>query len=88
MFHLLPLEKKILRKLQNKQQNDVKKKYICPTCGYVEESETPIEIFTDGESIILQKHENTCIFCDSKEDLTQFRDKWICNDCKKEIEKN
>ena len=49
--------------------------------------ETPIEIFTDGESIILQKHENTCIFCDSKENLIYYRDKWICNDCKNEIAK-
>ncbi len=48
----------------------------------------PLEIFIDGESILLQKYEHTCAFCGSKENLTQFRDKWVCNSCRNEIAKN
>ena len=48
----------------------------------------PLEIFIDGETILLQKYECTCVLCGSKEDLTPYRDKWICSTCRDEIAKN
>jgi len=42
---------------------------------------TPLEIFTDEDSIILKKHETACVFCGSTEDLTVFRGKQICAVC-------
>jgi transcriptional pleiotropic regulator of transition state genes len=46
---------------------------------------TPVEIFTEGETIILKKHECTCVFCGSNEDLTQFKSRSICSNCWDEI---
>ena len=41
----------------------------------------PVEIFTDGDAIILKKHSPSCIFCGSGETLTIYRDKCICTNC-------
>ena len=41
----------------------------------------PLEIFTDGDTIILKKHSPSCIFCESSETLTLYRDKCICAAC-------
>ena len=45
----------------------------------------PIEIFTKGSSIILQKYEQSCIFCGSSKDLTEYKEKLICENCLKNI---
>ena len=41
----------------------------------------PIEIYTDGDRIILKKYQQSCIFCGAAEDLEQFCDKRICKTC-------
>lgn len=41
----------------------------------------PVEIFMDGERIILQKQQCSCVFCGGKEDLTVFAEKNICPAC-------
>lgn len=45
----------------------------------------PVEIYVDGESIILRKHRDSCVFCGSGEPLLSFRDKRICADCAKAV---
>lgn len=40
-----------------------------------------IEIFTEGNRIILQKHEANCLFCGSTEDVAQFEKKCVCRKC-------
>ena len=45
----------------------------------------PIEIFTKGSSIILQKYEQSCIFCGSSKDLMEYKEKLICEDCIRKI---
>ncbi len=40
-----------------------------------------LEIFTDGERIVLQKYNPGCIFCGNADKVTVFRDKRICADC-------
>ncbi len=40
-----------------------------------------IEIFTEGDRIILQKHEVTCLFCGSDRDVLQYEKKCICRRC-------
>ncbi len=40
-----------------------------------------IEIYTDGNSIILKKLEDNCIFCGKTKDITQFNDKMVCSKC-------
>ena len=45
-----------------------------------------LEIFVEDSSIILKKYENTCIFCNSAEDIAVFRGKNICPGCLREIQ--
>jgi len=46
----------------------------------------PLEIFVDGESIILKKYQPACIFCDSADGLSEFRGKKVCSKCRKELQ--
>lgn len=38
-------------------------------------------ISVEGQRIILTKVESGCVFCDSPDDLKQFRDKLVCPSC-------
>lgn len=40
-----------------------------------------IEIFVDGESIILRKYQPGCIFCDNVKDVIDYKGKRICREC-------
>lgn len=45
----------------------------------------PLEIYTDGEQIILKKYEPACIFCGEAKDVINYKGKNICKNCKKEL---
>lgn len=45
------------------------------------EEKDRIEIFVDGESIILRKYQPDCIFCDNAKDIINYKGKNICPDC-------
>ncbi len=45
----------------------------------------PLEIFTDGDRIVLRKYSNSCVFCGEGEDIIDFNGKSICPKCLKEI---
>lgn len=47
----------------------------------------PIEIYVDGSSIILKKHEESCIFCGSTKNLSEYKGKLICSKCLQNITK-
>ncbi len=47
----------------------------------------PIEIFVDGESIILKKYEPSCIFCGEARNVIEYKGKNICSDCMEELKK-
>lgn len=47
----------------------------------------PIEIFTEGEYIMLKKYEPTCVFCGNSENIQDVNGKKICQDCLNEIKK-
>ncbi|MCI8442464.1 MAG: AbrB/MazE/SpoVT family DNA-binding domain-containing protein [Provencibacterium sp.] len=40
-----------------------------------------LEIFVDGNQIILQKYEPACILCQSNGEMVSFNGKNICRDC-------
>ncbi|MCB2310681.1 AbrB/MazE/SpoVT family DNA-binding domain-containing protein [Clostridium tagluense] len=41
-----------------------------------------LEIYTEGEAIILKKYTPDCIFCGGNHnDLVNFKGKWICKSC-------
>ena len=50
------------------------------------DNDDPIEIFTDGNTIIFKKFSAVCIFCGSKERLELFKDKSICPECLKDLD--
>ena len=45
------------------------------------EEKDRIEIFVDGESIILRKYQPACIFCDNAKDIINYKGKNICPHC-------
>ena len=49
------------------------------------EEKDRIEIFVDGESIILRKYQPACIFCDNAKDIINYKGKNICPDCIKKL---
>lgn len=42
-----------------------------------------MEIFVDGNSIILRKYEQECIFCGSTKKVSVFKDRCVCENCRK-----
>lgn len=44
-----------------------------------------LEIFMEGDRIVLQKYVPACIFCGSSQDLTVFQDKNICGECVRKL---
>ena len=45
----------------------------------------PLEIFVEGDQIILKKHDPSCLFCGKSEDVIFFRGKLCCRDCLEEL---
>ena len=45
-----------------------------------------MEIFVDGDMIILKKYEPACIFCDNTKDIIIHKGKKICPECIKEMQ--
>ena len=44
-----------------------------------------LEIYVDGEQIILKKYEPDCIFCGDARDVINYRGKNICKSCLADI---
>lgn len=45
----------------------------------------PVEIFVDGDKIILTKYSPYCTFCQSEDNITEFKGRKICKACLDEI---
>ena len=41
----------------------------------------PLEIFVDGENIILRKYAPACILCGNNDNLVEYKGKQICSHC-------
>lgn len=48
----------------------------------------PMEVFVDGNTIILKKYEPSCIFCGDARDVTTYMGKRICPRCARELKKS
>lgn len=44
-----------------------------------------LEIYVDGERIMLKKYEPACIFCGNADNVTYFKGKIVCNECLKDM---
>ncbi len=42
-----------------------------------------LEIYVEGNQIILKKYEPTCIFCENSRESVSFKGKKVCPDCLK-----
>ena len=49
---------------------------------------TPVEIYTEGETIILKKYAPDCLFCGEGDNLVSFKGKWVCKSCIKDLRRN
>lgn len=48
----------------------------------------PVEIFMEGDSIVLRKYEAACLFCGGRRQIMDFKGKKICSDCLQELRGN
>lgn len=44
-----------------------------------------LEIFTEGDKIILQKYQPSCIFCTNADNVVYYNGKRICTECLEKI---
>ena len=51
------------------------------------EQHDAIEIYVDGDKVILKKHGNECIFCGANKDLAEYKGKSICLNCIRNLSK-
>ncbi|WP_234121151.1 AbrB/MazE/SpoVT family DNA-binding domain-containing protein [Clostridium hydrogenum] len=47
----------------------------------------PLEIFVDGEQIILKKYQPACIFCGEGKDVVEYKGKKVCKHCLEELKR-
>lgn len=45
-----------------------------------------LEIYVDNEKIILKKYEPACIFCNSADNVQNFKGKLVCSDCVRKLQ--
>ena len=46
---------------------------------------SPVEIFVENDRIIVTKYQDSCIFCGSSSELSDFKGKRVCRSCALEI---
>ena len=46
-----------------------------------------LEIYVDGNSVILRKYQPSCVFCDNAAEVISYKGKNICRKCLSELEK-
>ena len=49
------------------------------------EEKDALEIYVDGEQIILKKYEPACIFCGDAKNVNNYKGKNICGNCLTEL---
>ena len=40
-----------------------------------------LEVYVEGENIILRKYQDACVFCDSVRDLVNYKGRCVCPEC-------
>ena len=48
---------------------------------------TPLEIYVEGDSIILKKYAPDCLFCGNGDDVVNFKGKNVCKSCLKDLKR-
>lgn len=50
------------------------------------EIKDPIEIYVDGDYILLKKYQPACVFCGNAKNVKRIHDKNVCENCIKELQ--
>ena len=45
------------------------------------ENTDSLEVFTEGDTIILKKYEPCCVFCNNTNDVSEFKGRLVCREC-------
>jgi transcriptional pleiotropic regulator of transition state genes len=45
----------------------------------------PVEIFVQGDHIILERYRPKCVFCGSMNEVQEFKERSICSECMSEM---
>lgn len=45
----------------------------------------PVEIFTEGENVILRKWQTRCVFCGDIKEVAEYKGKTVCKCCMEEL---
>lgn len=40
-----------------------------------------VEIYTDNDMIILKKFQRACVFCNSPDDIVEYKGRAVCSNC-------
>ncbi len=48
-------------------------------------TEDSLEIFKDGQSIVLKKYQPSCIFCGETDNIELIKGKYVCRNCLNEM---
>lgn len=48
----------------------------------------PLEIFVEGNFVMLQKYELNCVFCGSTDEIISYKGKNLCANCLAELKNN
>ncbi len=51
------------------------------------ETDDSLEVFVDGQFIMLKKYEPACVFCGSGKDIQQVKGKNVCKKCISDMRK-
>ena len=51
----------------------------------IKDDEDVLEIFVEGNTIVLKKYEPACIFCNEVTDVINYNGRTICRECAKKI---
>lgn len=51
----------------------------------ITDGEDAVEFFLDEDSIIIKKYRPACVFCNSAENVIEYKNKTICQSCLDEI---
>jgi len=45
----------------------------------------PVEIFVQGDHIILERYHPKCVFCSSMKEIAEFKERFVCGECMSEM---
>lgn len=53
----------------------------------LDKADGAVEIFVDGDTVMLRRYSPACIFCKSQDNTMEFADTIVCKECAKKLGK-